>query len=72
MDWNNVQTLIYNPPISGNTTFGVDGPDYRIKGVELQIVARVTDGLTLQGSMSHNNASRRPTRRASGRRTRWR
>ncbi len=57
MDWKNVQTLIYNPPIFGNTTFGVEGPDYRIKGVELQIVARVTEGLTLQGSISHNNAS---------------
>jgi iron complex outermembrane recepter protein len=57
MDWNNVQTLIYNPPIFGNTTFGVQGPDYRIKGAELQIVARVTDGLTLQGSASHNNSS---------------
>jgi iron complex outermembrane receptor protein len=57
MDWNNVQTLIYNPPIFGNTTFGVQGPDYRIKGAELQIVARVTDGLTLQGSLSHNNSS---------------
>jgi iron complex outermembrane recepter protein len=57
MDWNNVQTLIYNPPIFGNTTFGVEGPDYRIKGAELQIVARVTDGLTLQGSLSHNNSS---------------
>jgi iron complex outermembrane receptor protein len=57
MDWKNVQTLLYNPPISGNTTFGVQGPDYRIKGVELQIVARVTDGLSLQGSVSHNNAS---------------
>jgi iron complex outermembrane receptor protein len=57
MDWKNVQTLIYNPPIFGNTTFGVAGPDYRIKGVELQIVARVTEGLTLQGSVSHNNAS---------------
>jgi iron complex outermembrane recepter protein len=59
MDWNNVQTLIYNPPISGNTTFGVEGPDYRIKGVELQIVGRVTDGLTLQGSVSDNSASQR-------------
>jgi iron complex outermembrane recepter protein len=57
MDWKNVQTLIYNPPIFGNTTFGVAGPDYRIKGVELQIVARVTEGLTLQGSVSHNNSS---------------
>ncbi len=57
MDWKNVQTLIYNPPIYGNTTFGVQGPDYRIKGVELQLIARVTDGLTVQGSISHNNAS---------------
>ncbi len=57
MDWKNVQTLIYNPPVYGNTTFGVAGPDYRIKGAELQIVARVTQGLTLQGSISHNNAS---------------
>ena len=36
MDWKDVQTLIYNPPIFGNTTFGVQGPDYRIKGFELQ------------------------------------
>ena len=57
MDWRNVQTLIYNPPVYGNTTFGVQGPDYRIKGFELQILARVTEGLTLQGSVSHNNAS---------------
>jgi iron complex outermembrane recepter protein len=56
MDWKNVQTLIYNPPIFGNTTFGVAGPDYRIKGAELQLVARATDHLTLQGSISHNNA----------------
>ena len=59
MDWNNVQTLIYNPPVSGNTTFGVAGPDYRIKGLELQIVGRVTDGLTLQASASDNSASQR-------------
>src|SRR5262249_46486449 len=40
-----------------NTTFGVQGPDYRIKGFELQFIGRITDGLTLQGSLSHNNAS---------------
>ncbi len=57
MDWKNVQTLIYNPPVFGNTTFGVQGPDYRIKGAELQIVGRVTEGLTLQGSMSYNSTS---------------
>ncbi|HET7757601.1 MAG TPA: TonB-dependent receptor [Steroidobacteraceae bacterium] len=57
MDWKDVQTLIYNPPVYGNTTFCVQGPDYRIKGFELQIVGRVTDALTLQGSLSRNNAS---------------
>ena len=43
--------------VFGNTTFGVQGPDYRIKGFELQLAYRVTTGLTLQGSLSHNNAS---------------
>ncbi len=57
MDWKNVQTLIYNPPVFGNTTFGVQGPDYRIKGAELQIVARATEGLTLQGALSYNSSS---------------
>ena len=57
MDWNDVQTLIYNPPVFGNTTFGVEGPNYQVKGFEIQLAWRVTDGLTLQGALSHNNAS---------------
>jgi iron complex outermembrane recepter protein len=56
MDWDNVQTLIYNPPVYGNTTFGVQGPDYQIKGIEIQFIGKVTDQLTLQGSISHDNA----------------
>ena len=27
-----------------------NGPDYRVRGGELQVVARVTEGLTVQGS----------------------
>jgi outer membrane receptor protein involved in Fe transport len=57
MHWQDVQTQIYNPPVFGNTTFGVQGPDYKIKGFELQLAFRVTEGLTLQGALSHNNAS---------------
>jgi iron complex outermembrane recepter protein len=57
MDWDDVQTEIYNPPVYGNTTFGVEGPNYRIKGFELQFIGRVTDGFTLEGSLSHNNSS---------------
>jgi iron complex outermembrane recepter protein len=55
MQWNNVQFLFFNPPYLGNTTFGINGPDYHVKGIEFQVVALVTDGLTIQGSGSYNN-----------------
>ena len=56
MKWKDVQTQIYNPPVYGNTTFGIKGPDYEVKGFELQFIGRVTDGLTLQGALSYNDA----------------
>src|SRR5207237_9538762 len=56
MDWKDVQTLIYNPPGDGNTTFGVTGPTYRIKGGELQFAARATEGLTLNASLSYHDS----------------
>ena len=56
MDWKNAQFTLYDPTALGNTTFVVNGPDYRIRGVELQLVAKVTDGLTVQGSSSWNSA----------------
>jgi len=57
MDWKSVQLSFFNPVALGNTTFGVNGPDYKIKGVELQAVARITDGLSVQGSSSWNSAN---------------
>ena len=54
MQWNSVQFLFFNPPYLGNTTFGLNGPDYHVKGVEGQIQARVADGLSLSGSGSYN------------------
>jgi iron complex outermembrane receptor protein len=56
MSWTDVQFTLYNPAALGNTTFVVNGPNYRIKGVELQLVAKVTDALTIQGSSSWNSA----------------
>jgi len=56
MTWNDVQLLFYNPATLGNTTFGISGPDYKVDGVELQLTARVTDGLTVMGSGSWNRA----------------
>jgi iron complex outermembrane recepter protein len=55
MDWSNVQFLLFNPTLGINTTFGINGPSYNVKGIEAQVVARVTDGLTVQGSASYND-----------------
>jgi iron complex outermembrane receptor protein len=57
MHWNNIQLELFSPPDFGNTTFTVNGPSYTIKGVELQLVGRVTEGLTVQGSGSWNSSS---------------
>jgi outer membrane receptor protein involved in Fe transport len=55
MDWYNVQLLFFNPATLGNTTFGVPGPNYAVNGGEYQIVARVTDQLTITTSGSYND-----------------
>ncbi|MGC1305296.1 MAG: TonB-dependent receptor, partial [Caulobacteraceae bacterium] len=55
MDWSNTQISLFNPVEQINTTFGINGPSYNVKGVEAQFVARVTHGLTIQGSGSYND-----------------
>ena len=54
--WQNVQTAIFNPQYFGNTTFGLNGPDYEVKGIELQLTARVTTALTVIASGSWNRS----------------
>jgi iron complex outermembrane receptor protein len=56
MDWKNVQTPLFDPVHLGNTTFDVNGPTYRIKGLELQFVVRLIEGFTVQGSSSWNSS----------------
>jgi outer membrane receptor protein involved in Fe transport len=56
MHWDNVQLPLFDPVHLGNTTFDINGPSYTIKGAELQVVARATEGLTLQGSASYNHS----------------
>ena len=56
MDWSNVQLPLFDPVHLGNTTFVINGPTYQVTGYELQFVAKVTDGLTMQGSLSHNSS----------------
>ena len=56
MRWDNVQMQFFNPLVLGNTTFAVNGPNYKVQGLELQFQGRITDGLTLMGSGSLNHA----------------
>jgi iron complex outermembrane recepter protein len=56
MDWKNAQLSLFDPQHLGNTTFDVNGPTYRVKGFEVQFVARITDGLTLEGSTAVNSS----------------
>jgi iron complex outermembrane receptor protein len=56
MKWSNVQLSLFDPVHLGNTTFNVNGPTYTIRGAELQVVARATEGLTIQGSTSYNHS----------------
>ena len=54
-DWKNAQLLIFNPSVFGNLTFGTNGPNYRVKGLETEIIFRATDSLTLTGSAAWNS-----------------
>ncbi|OLE33730.1 MAG: hypothetical protein AUG47_03115 [Alphaproteobacteria bacterium 13_1_20CM_3_64_12] len=56
MDWKSVQLPLFDPVHLGNTTFDINGPTYRVRGVEIQLVARVAEGLTVQGSSSWNSS----------------
>jgi iron complex outermembrane receptor protein len=56
MRWDNVQMQFFNPLVLGNTTFAVNGPNYKVDGMELQFQARITDGLSLISSGSLNHA----------------
>jgi outer membrane receptor protein involved in Fe transport len=56
-DWKDVQSGIFAPQLGlGNLTIAVNGPSYRVKGAELSVIARVTQGLTIQGSGSYNKS----------------
>jgi iron complex outermembrane receptor protein len=56
MKWSNIQLPLFDPVHLGNTTFVINGPTYRVKGLELQFDARITEGLSIQGSSSINSA----------------
>ncbi len=55
MIWSNTQIGFYNPAAGfGNTSFVTNGPNYHVKGIEAQVVARPTSQLTVQGALTYN------------------
>ena len=57
-DWKNVQVGFSDPQSGlGNLGFLTNGPNYRVRGVETQIIAHVIHGLTLTGAASWNSSS---------------
>jgi iron complex outermembrane recepter protein len=56
-DWSNVQTGIFAPQAGfGNLTISVNGPAYRVRGFEMNLIARAAPGLTIQGAASYNKS----------------
>ena len=57
-DWKNTIVEFFDPQQGfGNLTFVTNGPNYRVRGGELQVVSRLTEGLTVQGSASYNKST---------------
>ena len=57
-NWKNVQDTFFDPTAAlGNLAFETNGPSYRVRGVETQIIGRIIRGLTVTGAASWNSSS---------------
>jgi iron complex outermembrane receptor protein len=54
--WKGSQISLFDPGVTGNLTFTANGGDYKVKGLEMSVVARVTHGLTLSAGASWNHS----------------
>jgi len=55
-DWKNAIVEFFDPQGGfGNLTFVTNGPNYRVRGAELQLTARVTEAFTVIASASNND-----------------
>jgi iron complex outermembrane recepter protein len=55
-DWKDTQIEIFDPGFTGNLTFTTNGPDYRVKGLELQFIALPVQGLQISGAAAWNSS----------------
>jgi iron complex outermembrane receptor protein len=56
-NWNDIQLQFFDPAQLGNLSFVTNGPNYRVRGLELQVVAQPVHGLTVQGSAAWNSTA---------------
>jgi outer membrane receptor protein involved in Fe transport len=57
-NWSNVQDRFFDPGVGlGNLSFTANGPDYRVRGIETQFTARVTQDFTLFGGGALNQSN---------------
>jgi iron complex outermembrane receptor protein len=56
-DWKNTIVELFAPQLGfGNLIFITNGPSYRVRGGELQVLGRVTDGFTVQAAATYNRS----------------
>jgi iron complex outermembrane receptor protein len=55
--WDNAQVRFFDPKSFGGLAFGSNGPTYRVRGLEPQIIASPVEGLTVQASGAWNSSS---------------
>jgi iron complex outermembrane recepter protein len=56
-DWTNTQVGLSDPQAGlGNLQIATNGGTYQVRGAELQLTARLTDGLTVQSATSYNHS----------------
>jgi outer membrane receptor protein involved in Fe transport len=55
-NWKGTQIAIFDPGVTGNLIFTTNGPDYRVRGVETSLVARVTRQLTVTAAAAWNSS----------------
>jgi iron complex outermembrane recepter protein len=54
--WDDIQLQFFNPSALGNLSFVDNGADYRVRGIELQSVARIVTGLTATATAAWNRS----------------
>jgi outer membrane receptor protein involved in Fe transport len=54
--WKDTQIEIFDPGVTGNLTFTTNGPDYRVRGLELQFIALPLQGLQISGAAAWNRS----------------